>query len=117
MDRQQINRVGGRGHPNGWRARDSEWGGGAGPTTWMAGQTYSAVARGAVQRQNNKASRLQSSYVVFQDNDGNELQRDCRRAKEVECRCQEEGRPGGGGQDEAGQGEAEQVVDQAHTQC
>ena len=30
------------------------YGGGAGPTTWMAGQTYSAAAGGAVQRKNNK---------------------------------------------------------------
>ncbi len=61
-------------------------GGGAGPTTWMAGQTYSAAAE----------------Y---------EAQQDCRRAKEAECRCQEEGRPGGGGQGEAGH-----VDDQAQAQ-
>ena len=33
-----------RGNPSGWRARNSERGVGAGPTTWMARQTYFAAA-------------------------------------------------------------------------
>ena len=49
--------------------------------------------------------------MVFKENDGNEVQKNCQRAKEAECRCQEEGRPGGGGQGEDGQ-----VDDRARTQ-
>ena len=73
--------------PKGWLTRDSGslWlGGGAGPSAGMGGMAAS---------------------TTWMD------EQDCQRADEAECRCQEEGRPGGGGQGESGQ-----VDDRARTQ-
>ena len=97
-----------RGLPRGWRARDSEWGGRSWTYHWdgwadifcsrrscaKTGARQQATTRdspaGHPQTDQEKYSahdeahpyqNQQSSYAVFEDNDGNEAQQDCQRSR------------------------------------